>query len=104
MWTAGIIALLLLYTLSGGAFMPKDNDQKPSIVSFEGKKREKRTGAAIEVDGERVQLGAFVLSGEDENGKRIVYTWNCSPDEMCSFAKTLDVLVSNRLSDLMDIE
>jgi hypothetical protein len=88
---------------SGGAFMSKDK-KKPTVVSFDGKKKEKQTGATIEVDGETVHLGAFVLSGEDSEGKRIVYTWNCSPDEMCAFTKTLDVLVSSRLSNLMDIE
>jgi hypothetical protein len=80
-----------------------NDKKKPSVISFDGKKKQKKTGATIEVDGEKVVLGSFVLSGEDADGKRIVYTWNCSPDEMCAFSKTMEVLVSNRLSDLMEL-
>ncbi|OZM56525.1 hypothetical protein CIB95_12195 [Lottiidibacillus patelloidae] len=81
-----------------------NDKKKPTVISFDGKKKQKKTGATIEVDGEKVDLGSFVLSGEDTDGKRVVYTWNCSPDEMCAFTKTMEVLVTNRLSELMDLK
>jgi hypothetical protein len=46
----------------------------------------------------------FVLSGEDINGRRVLLTWNCNIDEMVSFAKTLDVVVTKRIEQIMDID
>jgi hypothetical protein len=77
---------------------------KPTIVSIDGKRKQSKDGAMLELEGERINLESFVLSGEDVNGKRVLFTWNCSPDEMCAFSKTLDALVSKRLTEIMDIE
>lgn len=76
------------------------------VIAIDGGKRspEKSTGSYINIEGDIVKLGSFVLSGETDEGKRVLLTFNCSPDELTSYAKTLDIVVSKRIEQIMEIE
>jgi hypothetical protein len=92
----------------GGVVVREHENNNARIIALKGGKRpgieKSNDGARIEVEGELIDLGMFVLSGEDINGRRVLLTWNCNIDEMVSFAKTLDVVVTKRIEQIMDID
>jgi hypothetical protein len=82
------------------------------IVSINGGKKQKDLKsdlkvflehATLQVDGEITTLGSFILSGETPEGKRVLFTWNCSIDEMISYAATLNCIVNKRVESILNI-
>ena len=75
---------------------------KHDIIALNGGKSGKKDeGAKLTIDGEEYDLESFVLSGEGPDGKRLLFSWNCSLDEMISYVKVLEVSVIKRVSDAM---
>ncbi|WP_162595892.1 DUF3931 domain-containing protein [Bacillus sp. CGMCC 1.16541] len=64
----------------------------------------RKKGGSVSIDGERTELNTFILCGEDTNGKRVMLTYNTSIDDMTTLLKTLDVMISERISATMKIE
>lgn len=85
--------------------MKKVELERARIIPLDGgKKDEELSDAKLEIEGEKIELGSFILSGEDKDGKRLLYTWNCSADEMCAYLKSIDVVVTNKVKMIMGME
>lgn len=53
--------------------------------------------AKLLMDGEEFELSSFVLSGEDKNGRRVLFTYQVSLDETITYTKVLEVLVTEKI-------
>jgi len=82
------------------------NDDKKIIAIDGGKKRrdEKKLSEMIHLrlGDDDVYLSSFVLSGEDCNGKRVILTWNTSIDDLINYTKILDVVVTEKVKEVLD--
>jgi|GEM_PF-1510939 len=81
-------------------------EEKKIIAIDGGKKRrdEKKLSEMIhlKLGDDDVFLSSFVLSGEDSNGKRVVLTWNTSVDDLINYTKILDVVVTEKIKEVLD--
>lgn len=68
------------------------------------KKEESNAGATLTVENESIHLDSFVLSGVDMEGRRCVLTWNCSLDELASYAMVLDTVIRDKVRDAIKDE
>ena len=82
------------------------SDKKPTIVPLNGgkKKVDNDAGATLSVENETIHLDSFVLSGMDAEGRRCVLTWNCSLDELASYAVVLDTVIRDKVRDAINDE
>jgi hypothetical protein len=98
--------IYLFFTIIGnGGGIVKKRDT--NIVALEGRKTRSNTqsddddAAKLLVEGEVYDLDSFVLSGNNKDGKRIIFSWNVSLEEMVGYTKTLDVVCSERIKDAL---
>lgn len=86
----------------------RENAHNAHIVAINGGKKETEYDqediAKIYCQGDMVELANFILSGETKEGKRVVLSHMVSPDELASYVKTLDVILTKRIEHIMDIE
>ncbi|MGM9986895.1 MAG: DUF3931 domain-containing protein [Bacillaceae bacterium] len=75
-----------------------DKDDK-KLVSIDGgkKKHANENLSVLQVDGEEYKLRNFVLAGEDENGKRVLLTWQLAIDELLAYSKIIDIIVAEKV-------
>lgn len=96
--------LICLYYRYGGGSL----DQKHIIALDGGKNRKKDSNenasdkAKLIIEGEEFELSSFVLSGEGPEGRRMLFNWNCSLDEMISYTKVLDVMINKKIGDAIN--
>lgn len=55
--------------------------------------------AVLFVEGERMELDSFILSGCTTEGKRVLLTWNTSLDELLSYNSVLNIVVQDKVRD-----
>jgi hypothetical protein len=84
----------------------KNQDDK-KIISIDGGKKRKEANKLTEMihlqlGDDEVYLSSFVLSGEDHEGKRIILTWNTSIDDLINYTKILDVVVCEKIKEVLD--
>ncbi|MCD8502992.1 MAG: DUF3931 domain-containing protein [Bacillaceae bacterium] len=78
--------------------MSSDKKVGPKLVSLEGKKEEKaRNLGELIIDGESYSLSKFVVCGEDQSGKRVMFTWNTNLDELIIYTKILQLVADDKL-------
>lgn len=78
---------------------------KKNIISINGgqPRSKDKTPAADEsvlyVEGERLDLDSFILSGCTVDGKRVLLTWNTSLDELLSYNAVLNIVVQDKVRE-----
>ncbi|QST02919.1 DUF3931 domain-containing protein (plasmid) [Pontibacillus sp. ALD_SL1] len=82
--------------------MGKENN----IIALEGGKKklelsQDTDNASLTIDGETFELDSFVLSGQNKDGKRVIFSWQVSLDEMVVYAKALEVVVNERMKEAL---
>ncbi|WP_044747733.1 DUF3931 domain-containing protein [Bacillus alveayuensis] len=85
----------------------KNNHDDKKIIAIDGGKKRKEANKLTEMihlqfGDDQVYLSSFVLSGEDHEGKRIILTWNTSIDDLVNYTKILDVVVSEKIKEVLD--
>jgi hypothetical protein len=84
----------------------KNHDDK-KIISIDGGKKQKESNQLtdmihLQLGDDEVYLSSFVLSGEDHEGKRIILTWNTSIDDLINYTKILDVVVCEKIKEVLE--
>lgn len=81
--------------------MSKNKDNQ--IIALNGGKVEKdfEDKATLIVEGEKYELESFILSGENLDGRRVLFTWNASLDELCSYNTVLNVVITEKVRDAL---
>lgn len=76
-----------IIALNGGGTRKKDASMPNSEESV------------LFIEGERVELESFILSGCTTEGKRVLLTWNTSLDELLSYNSVLNIVVQDKVRD-----
>lgn len=72
------------------------------IVALEGGKKDTSEVGILKVDGEEFELASFVLSGESTTGSRLLFSFNVSLEEMITYSRILDIVVSEKVKNAIN--
>lgn len=57
--------------------------------------------AKLEVEGKMHELRRFIISGETPEGKRLIFTWNASLDDIISYNYVLNICIEDKVRDAL---
>lgn len=77
-----------------------ENNKMVFLKGDKGKSR-MSTPTYISVEGEITPLDSFLVSGEDNDGKRVIMCQNVSLEDLMVYLKTLEVVINEKIKDAL---
>lgn len=92
-----------IYIDSGGVFVSdKNKERNEKVVILSHRQEEKERSGKLILDDVEHELKSFIISGETPEGKRIIFTWNASLDEILSYNCILNICIQDKVRDSLN--